>query len=437
MRNKPNYELRVGLVSLGAVCLLFNGWGWLKGFSLLHPPQRFIAQFHDVAGLNNNAPVNINGVRVGVVENIELRKTAPAEPAGTPRDAKKSKEQGIVFVHLKISTEATTIPVGSLITIQTQGLVGAKYIEITLPEVKPGDPMPADIQPDTIVAGQDPVRIELVMNKIASKLNSIVNSAGSDDVGPSLAEALRHSGEAVNNINEAAKKLNRNMDRFGTASDTFTATATKIGKVADSARSVTGSASAFFNKGNKALDQVNILAVDFQGTSKRMNKILDNPTLSSDLKETARLAKATSESIAATVDKLNGTVKDPAVRGDIITILNKIDGSLTKANVSLSTVNKITDDKEFRAVIGKFSDSLTKFDDILGSSGLTTDTKSTFAKLRTAADDVDIAARQIQNVLDKPRGPLKWMIGKQGERKDAIKDTKGSLVEKVNTDAQK
>ena len=448
MNNKPIYEVRVGLFALGAVCLVSTGWGWLKGVSIMHPPQKFVAQFHDVAGLNNNAPVNINGVCVGVVEKIELNKEVAAPVADASKnpgkDANKPQQQGIVLVHLKISTEATTIPVGSTITIQTQGLVGAKYIEITLPDLKPGEPMPADIQPDTVVIGQDPVRIELVMNKIATKLNGIVNAAGSDDVGPSLADALRHSGEAVNNINEAAKKLNKNMDRFGQASDSFTATATKIGQVADSAKGVTGSANAFFNKGNKALDQVNVLAVDFQGTSRRMNKILDNPTLSSDLKETARLAKEASANIVATVDKLNGTVKDPAVRGDIITILNKIDGSLARANESLKTVDKISDDKEFRAVIAKFSDSLGKFDEILGSSDLTGDTKSTFAKLRETANNVDIAAIQIQNVLAKPHGMMKWFIGSNGkiqkvEVKDAPKDQKdqqeqkdahGSLVEK-------
>ena len=68
------------------------------------------------------------------------------------------------------------------------------------------------------------------MNKIATKLNGIVNAAGSEEVGPSLADALKHSGEAVNNINEAAKKLNKNMDRFEKASDTFTNTANKIGQ---------------------------------------------------------------------------------------------------------------------------------------------------------------------------------------------------------------
>jgi ABC-type transporter Mla subunit MlaD len=413
MTNKPNYELRVGLFALGAVQLVIFGTSWLHGFSFMHPPQRFIVQFHDVAGLNNNAPVNINGVRVGVVEKIELSKAGRVDKLLPNAD--RNKDPGLVFVHLKISTEETTIPIGSAITIQTQGMVGAKYIEITLPELPPGQAQPADITPDAVIVGQDPVRTELIVNKIATKLNEIVNAADKENGGPSLTEALKHTGEAVKNINEAAKKLNKNMDHFEKASTAFTTTANKIGQVADNAKSVTSGASTFFNRGNKAMDQVNVLAVDFQGTSKKLNKILDNPTMSSDLKETVRMAKATAESISVTVDKLNGTLKDPGVRGDMITILSKIENSLDKTQVSLKTVDKLSDDKEFRAVISKFSDSLGKFDEILGSSDLTGDTKSTFARVRTAADDVDLAARQIQNALDKPSYMGKMFFGKSGK----------------------
>jgi uncharacterized protein YoxC len=204
------------------------------------------------------------------------------------------------------------------------------------------------------------------------------------------------------------------MDRFEKAAGAITTTATKIGQVADSAKSVTSNASSFFSHGNKTMDQISVLATDFQGTSKKLNKILDNPAMSSDLKETARLAKATADSISATVNTLNGTIKDPSVRGDLITILTKVQNSMDKAQVSLSTVDKISGDKDFRAVISKFSDSLSKFDEILGSTDLTGDTKSTFAKLRTTADDVDIAAKQIQNVLNKPSGMGKWFIGGSG-----------------------
>ena len=224
MNSKPNLEIRVGLFFVIAMFMLTIGWSWLKGISIAHPPQRFSVVFSDIAGLNNNAPVNINGVRVGTVEKIELLQpdlAGKSPPSDLPKDdlsrqsatTQEENSRAMVNCQLKINTEAVTIPVGSTITIQTQGLVGAKYIEITLPEYIPGKEVRA-ISAGETVRGQDPIRTELVLNRIATKLNDIVTSVGSEEVGVSLADALKHSGEAVSAFNQAAKKLDKNMDRF-------------------------------------------------------------------------------------------------------------------------------------------------------------------------------------------------------------------------------
>ncbi|NJL72465.1 MAG: MCE family protein [Candidatus Competibacteraceae bacterium] len=219
MNSKPNLEIRVGLFFVIAMFMLTIGWSWLKGFSIAHPPQRFSVVFSDIAGLNNNAPVNINGVRVGTVEKIELLQPDSAgksPPSDLPKDdlsrqsatTQKESTRAMVNCQLKINTEAVTIPSGSTITIQTQGLVGAKYIEITLPEFIPGKEVRA-ISAGETVRGQDPIRTELVLNRIATKLNDIVTSVGSEEVGVSLADALKHSGEAVSAFNQAPRSLTR------------------------------------------------------------------------------------------------------------------------------------------------------------------------------------------------------------------------------------
>src|SRR5262249_54452137 len=69
---RPNYEVRVGMFTMFALIILFWGWGWLKSMALFQKTQHFTVQFHDVAGLNKSAPVNINGVRVGIIEDLEL-----------------------------------------------------------------------------------------------------------------------------------------------------------------------------------------------------------------------------------------------------------------------------------------------------------------------------------------------------------------------------
>src|SRR5262245_55431413 len=122
------YEVRVGLFALFALILLVWGWSWLKSFSLFYQPQRFTAQFSDVAGLSRNATVNIQGVRVGTVEYMEFV-TDPQHPEHNDK----------INVHLKITDSTVQVPEGSHISIQTLGLVGAKYIEIVLPRDAAGN----------------------------------------------------------------------------------------------------------------------------------------------------------------------------------------------------------------------------------------------------------------------------------------------------------
>lgn len=409
MNSQKNLEIRVGLFFLIAMFMLTSGWSWLKSISLFHPPQKFTVEFSDIAGLNNNATVNINGVRVGTVEKIELI------PQGV--DAPTAR----VRCHLKINTEAVTIPKGSMITIQTQGLVGAKYIEITLPELAKGQPIPPALANNEIIQGQDPVRIELVMNKIATKLNGIVNSVGSEEVGVSLGEALKHSGEAVSAFNNAAKKLDKNMDRIEKATESFTATSQKVGDAAVLAKGTMQNASGFFKHGQGAIDDVHVLAKNLQTTSGKVNKILDNPALSSDLKATAQLAKQTADSIGQAIHELNGTLKDQPMRQDMITMLTKLNDSVARVQASLQTVDRLAQNQELRGdikqMVADAHDAVSKADKLVNEPGFKDDLKGTMTKVRECATDVDTAAVQLHQVLDKPNPLLHLIFGRPGKIK--------------------
>lgn len=389
---------------MSAAFMLMFGWSWLKGISILHPPQRFTVAFHDVAGLNNNAPVNINGVRVGQVENIKLGKDA--------------NNSDLVEVHLKIATEEVTIPKGSTFTIQTLGLVGAKYIEISLPEIKAGTDKPEDIKSNDIVQGIDPVRTELIVAKISEKLKRLFDNVGTDDVGPSLADALKHSGETMNNVNDAAKKLNKNMDRLEKATESFTQTSNKIGKVADNAQTTISGASSFFQNGSKTMTSVNLLATEARTTAKKMNKALDNPGFSADLKETAQLARQTADSIGVTMHELNNTLKDPAVRADVLAMLSKINDSTERVAHSVEAVRVISTDKELRSDVknaaADLRNALSKLDGIVSAPGFQDDMRSTMGKVKSAATQVDEAAERFNQVMGKPQPLLRMLFGRPG-----------------------
>ena len=417
--NKPNYEVRVGIFTIVAVMLLVYGWSWLKSFSPLHPPQHITVQFKDIAGLATNAPVNISGVRVGTVEQIDL------------------KGKGQVLAHLKIKTEEVTVPQGSTFTIQTLGLVGAKYIEITLPEEKEGEEPAPPIDSNTVVVGQNPIRVELVINKIATNVNNMIGKVSDDNTQSSLATAIQKSGETIENINSAAVKLNKNMDKISTATDSIVKTSDKFGKVADQANSLTANANSFFKEGTGTLTNVSELTDEFKTTSKRVNKLLDSPQVVGDLKQTAQDARKTVAAVREVMSELETTLKDKNMRKDLIALLDRITKSTENVSKSMESLNKITGDKELRndikVVVNKAHDAVNKVDRVISNRDFKGNLTSTVEEVRSAAKHMDIAAKQLNQILDKRAPLLHMMIGRPG----SLDDVKGSKKTSENPDKKR
>ena len=409
---KPNYEYRVGLFTVFAVIILFWGWSWLKSFTF-HPPQRFTVKFHDIAGLSTNAPVQVCGVRVGTVEKIELH------------------GKGQVLCHLKITTEDATIPEGSKVTIQTLGLVGAKYVEVSLPEVNPDEPAPPALAQNSVIVGEDPVRTELYMNKIASNLSRVSEALGSDASRDSIAKAAQTSGATMTSFREAADKFNKNMDKLSEATTSISNTASKFSQGASSA-------TGFFNEGTQTMEHVSSLAQDLQRTDRKLDKILDNPALSADLKDTARLAKETAEKVQATIHEINTTLTDKPFREDMIAMLNKLNTSTENVYESMKIVKSVSNDQSLRAdvkeAVANAKEAVIKANDLLGQDNFVSDAKLTMAKLRTAADDVDLASKNINQLLGRKRLLLHLMFGGGVKAPKNAKAKAGAVADKDGTE---
>jgi phospholipid/cholesterol/gamma-HCH transport system substrate-binding protein len=364
---QERYEIRVGIFTIVAVILFLFGWGWLKSISWFHEPQRFTVQFHDIAGMNKNATVNINGVRVGVIEDIEL------------------KARGQVLVHPKITAPNVVVPRGSMITIQTLGLIGAKYLEVTLPAHKPGEPIPPPLEPSDVVIGEDPVRTELIVNQVANLVKDVVGGGK----GKTLAANM---SQAVTSINKVANRIDGSMDHFEGVAD---------------------NASAFFGQGKSTLQNVSDLSVDLRGTDQKLNKILDRPLVSQDLKDVMAKAENVSQQISAAVNQLNSTVGNDATRQDLVTIMNKMSDSTNNIEQSLQILNSMSKDKDLRGdlkhLISQASDALDKVHSLMDKRS---DLRDTIGKVRSAATNVNIAAQELQEALQHRRPLLHLMFGK-------------------------
>lgn len=407
---RENYETRVGFFGLGAIILMLYGLAWLKSFSLFDPPQIFWVRFHDVAGLSNNATINVQGVRVGTVSQISFKLPDGLQdpPDASAAEAKLPK----VYAQMKVTGLKIPIPRNSDITIQTLGLVGAKYIEITLP-TDGGDEQKMD--PQVVVEGKDPVRVELVVNNIAKKLNQAASAISSDE-----------AAAAVKHISQAAAKLDKSLDDFPQltaslkkASDNVGVTAGKFSRAAEKAERVADNANSFLNEGKTSFKSVTTLATGISGTNSKVSKILDNPGLTKDLRETVELAHKTAVAVQAAIADLNSSVKDKELRGDLLSMLGKIQTSSEEIRQSMQVVNKLATDQGLRTdvkdVVKDAKEAMSKANTMLSDPAFKADITQTMNKVKTAATDVDVAAKQLHHILGKRAPLIQMMFGKPGE----------------------
>lgn len=417
------YETRVGFFTLFALILLLYGWGWLKSFSPFDPPLVFWVRFHDIAGLSNNATVNVQGVRVGTVDTISFR--PPEGQADSPDTDPELAKLPRVYLRIKLSGQKIPIPQNADITIQTLGMVGAKYIEITLPENTLTTKV-KEIDTQAIAVGHDPVRVEMVVNNIAKKLNRAADAISTEQAG----NAVRDLAQAASKINKTMDKMPEVADSIKKASDSFTHTSAKFGQAADRTQAIADNANRFFRQGAGTMDSIHTLADNVGNTNTKIGKILDNPNLTRDLKETVELAHKTVDQVTETVKLINSTVKDKEVRGDIMTMLARIQTSTQSIHESLQTVDKLAENNQLRddvkEVVRGAKDAMTKASEMMSDPQLKVDVSHTLGKVKTAAADVDVAAKQLSQILGKRAPLLHLLMGRPGEisekQKEKVKD---------------
>lgn len=365
--SNTNADGVAGVFVLIAVIFLLAGWMWLKNYSPLHPPQRFSVSFHNVAGLISNAIVNVNGVKVGNVEDLKL----------------EGKDK--VVVGIKINGGNTVIPVGSHFDILSNGVVGAKYVEITLPQ-ETSDQKPLPLDEKMIVEGNDPVRVEVVVSKIAKQFDDF-------------------------DFKEAHERVNQHMEQFAEAADSVTSLTKTLTPAAKNAVQVEA--------------KIGELATEMRGTTQRVNKILGNPQFSSDLKVTAARLRDTAESINKTMHELNETLADKPLREDLLEAMSRLNQSTIHIQQSVEAAQKITSDRSLRSdiknIISSVNSTMDKADQMLSKPGFGTDMKGTLGDVRDTIRHLDLAAKQMNSILGQKHPLVKMIFGQPGSVQNAEK----------------
>jgi phospholipid/cholesterol/gamma-HCH transport system substrate-binding protein len=159
-------ELRVGLFVLAAAALLLLVIFYVTGGGALGPKYRLHAYLPETDGLTVGAPVRLNGVYVGNVENIAVARPKPGEQLVKARSVRVD-----VRVQKKFQDYIRADSSAGLIT---EGLLGNRYVDIDRGFVG------RVLQNDEEISGREEKAMKAVVERSADllmNLNAITEQA--------------------------------------------------------------------------------------------------------------------------------------------------------------------------------------------------------------------------------------------------------------------
>jgi phospholipid/cholesterol/gamma-HCH transport system substrate-binding protein len=264
-------QVRLGIFLLGFIVLLVGGLVFLAGSQFWERRDSYIINFsYSVAGLEIGAPVKLNGVRVGRVDEISL------DP--------EHLETVVVEVSLEggipLRRDANAV-------VKLAGITGLKFIELD-----PGTSTEPLIDPNTedsiIPAGESDIdvwtgRAEDIYQQIqivVSRIQRLTEGENMEHIEGIIEETHRAMAEAVvtlRNLNEVIAEnrdpLKRTVASVGRASDSVGLAADELTVTARDARADIKGA---LNAGRRAAERIEQLAGTGNKTLRSATGVVDD-----------------------------------------------------------------------------------------------------------------------------------------------------------------
>ena len=179
---KISTEIKVGVIGIVSLVVLIWGINYLKGRNILSSTYTLYAFYPESGGLESSAPVMLNGVKIGYVEEILLR-TAETPP---------------IKVALNIEKQYP-VPAGSIAELYSADLMGSKEVRIIMSgrEQILGDE-------DTIIASTVPDLLSSLQSRIIPVLDLVSQLIRSLDSLSQQMTGVIGSGDIDETLNRLA-----------------------------------------------------------------------------------------------------------------------------------------------------------------------------------------------------------------------------------------
>jgi phospholipid/cholesterol/gamma-HCH transport system substrate-binding protein len=254
--------VRVGaLIAGGLAIICFGIFSIGHGDRIMRLTDTVETHFHRINGLQTGAPVALAGVNIGAVQSI-----------GFPEDPHAD------YVIVKMWIDKKDLPrvrSDAVAQIDTMGLLGDKYIEIT-----GGNPNSASLAPNEVLASQDPFDLQAVLQKpgagetidnvieISSSLRSILDSI--DKGNGILAELIKGSPNGKEPPLTLAD-LRTTFDNINQLTVQMNSMLTKVNQ----GRGLAGAMMSDKTNGKELLDKVEAAATSMRDTAQKINLLMD------------------------------------------------------------------------------------------------------------------------------------------------------------------
>lgn len=187
---KVRSEIRAGLFLLvGLACFLALIFTLGSERQLFAVQREYVAHFNDVLGLSPGAPVRMGGITIGRVKDVAFLE----DPSTTG-----------VKVTLLVNEQFTSrLSKYAVVSIETQGLLGDRFLTIELPPGEPFEPAP----PGSLLSARQPADI----GQVAGKLATVADNAAAitDQVRVFLSGFDPQSKDNLGSVIESTAKLLR------------------------------------------------------------------------------------------------------------------------------------------------------------------------------------------------------------------------------------
>jgi phospholipid/cholesterol/gamma-HCH transport system substrate-binding protein len=343
-------ELRVGLFVLVGLLVLAVGIFYVTGAGVFGPKYRIKTYLPEVSGLSTGAPVRLDGVDVGTVDQIHL---VQREPGKTPD--RMHNIEVVMRIDRNYKKEILTDSAASLVT---EGLLGNRYV--TISRGYTGIPL----EEGQAVPGTEEKAIKEVVERSADVLSNL--KALSDDVQQMIDGVQRGKGtlgklltddQAYNHLNSVLAKTDQIAANLQAGQGT-------IGRLL-----MTDDTSI---KADKALDQINTILADLRAQKGTMGKLLYDPTLYDQAKDALTNGNAVLDDVRAGKGTLGKLATDDTLFNKLRDTSSNLSEATAKLNQNTNTAGKLFSDPQLydnltgvtgdmRKLIGDFRANPKKF----------------------------------------------------------------------------